>query len=226
MTTVEAHGISEGGQAERHLAEVLAGGSVGEALGGAGAVVLAILGLAGVLPAITAPVASLAVGGGLMFVGGAVAARLSRLLKSTGGALAQCELGSGMSAEFLGGGAGVVLSILALLRVAPTELLSVAALVYGGAILLGSGVTARLNHLQILGSQGHPLAQEVAREATRAAAGTQVLVGLGAIVLGILSLVGVAHETTLVLVAMLGLGGSILLSGSAVTGRIVGVFHH
>ncbi len=52
----------------------------------------------------------------------------------------------------------------------------------------------------------------------------QVLVGIGAIILGILALIGFATQV-LNLIAMLALGCSTLLSGSAVASRVLTAFH-
>ncbi len=59
-----------------------------------------------------------------------------------------------------------------------------------------------------------------AREAVYGAAGAQILIGAGAVVLGILALIGY-DWVTLTLIAFLALGGTALLSASAVGGRMV-----
>ena len=56
-------------------------------------------------------------------------------------------MGGGFTAEFVGGAAGIVLGILALVGIAPEILCSVAVLVFGGTLLFGSGMTGMLrNH--------------------------------------------------------------------------------
>ena len=92
------------------------------------------------------------------------------------------------------------------------------------ALTLSSGMTSRLNDLKIEVSGAHQSAQRVAHEAVTAASGTQVLVGLAAGVLGILALIGVA-PTVLVLVGLLAIGTSLLLSGGALGGRLISLFH-
>jgi hypothetical protein len=59
----------------------------------------------------------------------------------------------------------------------------------------------------------------MARDALYAASGSEALIGAGAIVLGILSLSGIA-PLALILVALLAVGASILLAGSSVAGRM------
>jgi hypothetical protein len=231
MSTVETQTNRLPSQREREReevksAEVVAGGSMIEAIAGAAAVVLAILGLSGLFPPYLLSIATIAVGAALMSEGGAVAVRYSRLLSETGGArLATTEMGGGMSVEILGGIAGIALGILALLGLASLTLTSVAAIVFGGTLLLSSGTTTRLNCLVI---ESHPwpdTARRVAREGIRTAAGVQILVGLGGGVLGLLALLGV-YPVELALVAMLCLGGAILLSGAAISGKMLSVLHH
>lgn len=195
-----------------------------ETIGGAGAVVLAILALAGLLPAYLAAIATIAVGAALLFEGAAVAGRYRDLLKRVSeNEIQSTELGGGVSAESLGGLAGIALGILALLGVAPMALMSVAMIVLGGALLLSAGATSRLNHLR-MGKNASPMAQLVAREAVSTAAGTQVLAGAGAIVLGILAVQGIA-SLVLVDVAALALGASVLLSGTALGGKMIAALY-
>jgi hypothetical protein len=205
----------------RPYKRVVAGGSMMEALGGLGAVVLTILGLARVYPIDMAAISVIAIGASLLFDGGAIGARFSRLLAATGSdAIGTAELGGGITAEFLGGAAGIVLGLLSLLGMAPVTLCPVAAIVFGGALLLGSGATARLNVLEITAHTTHARAEAIVREAVTAAAGAQVLTGLAAILLGILALVGF-NPSVMTLVALLCLGASVVLSGSAISGRVL-----
>jgi hypothetical protein len=62
-------------------------------------------------------------------------------------------------------------------------------------------------------------AHYIMRDTLYAASGSEALIGAGAIVLGILSLAGYA-PLTLILVALLAVGASILLAGTAVSGRM------
>ena len=208
---------------ERTTAEVAAGGSVAEAICGAGVVVLAIVGLAGVFPTWMAAVSAIALGSALLLRGTALTARYYSLLDETGSTSTDAaELGSGIGAEILGGAAGVVLGILALLDISPLILLPVAAIVFGGTLLLGCGSNARLNDLIVCRPQfaRHDTGRRVAGDILAAANGAQALVGLGTIVLGIIGLAN-PNMLTLTLVAFLGAGASVLLSGSTVTGKMM-----
>jgi hypothetical protein len=116
----------------------------------------------------------------------------------------------------------IVLGILALLNIAPVTLLAVAAIVFGGTLLVGSTVPTRLNAISVQ-SNAHETARMLAREAVYATAAAQALVGAGAVVLGILALLGFV-PWTLVLVATLAVGGAAFLTGSALLGRMMVLF--
>jgi hypothetical protein len=205
----------------RRVWESVASGSFTEMIAGGGALALAIVALAGVLPSVLAAIATIVVGAGLLFAGLGVAARYAEVSVEIGDEPAEnTELTAGMTAEFVTGAAGIVLGILALLGTVPAILLPVAAIVIGAGLLLSAGVTSRLNGLtleRVATSEG---GRRLAREAVTAAAGTQALVGIGATVLGILALVGTA-AMTLILVALLSLGSAMLLGGTAVWGKAV-----
>jgi hypothetical protein len=65
-------------QEEETSAEVLGGGSLVEAICGIGAMVLAIVAFAGILPNYLSIIAAIVVGGGLLLEGGAIGMRFSR----------------------------------------------------------------------------------------------------------------------------------------------------
>jgi hypothetical protein len=210
---------------EKRAMEFVAGGSLAQGIAGTGAIALSIIGLAGVFTPFMAAIATILVGVALLFEGGAVGARFSTLMHDTGGGrLGAVELGSGMTAEFLGGVAGIILGILSVMGLFPMVLVPVAAIVFGGALLVGTGVTMRLNDLEIERVCDSQESRHVARAAVRSATGVQVLAGLGSIVLGILAVLSMV-PMVLALVAMLSVGFSNMLSGSAVTGRMLSAFH-
>jgi hypothetical protein len=198
----------------------VAGGSAVEAAGGLAVAILAILGLAGVFPGDLVAVATIGLGIALFSEGGAVAARYRRVLAhARSGHFDMADLGGGITAELLAGGAGTILGVLALLGVVSHVLIASAVIVFGAGLLFGSGAMARLNAFAATTVWDEQTAG-VAREAVRAAAGAQVLIAISSIVLGVLSLVGMA-PMILTLVALLALGTSVLLSGSAITGRML-----
>jgi hypothetical protein len=201
------------------MARMAATGSGAEAIAGAGALVLAILGLAGLLPMILASVAVIAAGAAFLFQGAAVAARHRRLALEAGGG--DVEIEAGMSAEILGGLASITLGILALIGIETIPLLAISAIVFGGTLLFGSPAVYRA-------SQAEPevrILDVIARQTAAGAAGAQAFIGVGALTLGILALIGLVPET-LILVAVLTVGAAAMLSGGAVMSKMVGLLYH
>src|SRR5215472_5778179 len=199
--------------------EGVAIGSFTEGIGGAGAVVLAILGLIGVLPAPLAAIAVIAIGLSLVIGGGSVASQYSRLLIKTEPRQVAQLVAGGMGMEALCGLAGVVLGILALLHVSELSLLPASLLVFGAALLMASIATARVNDMRIRFASPEEM-HELAQDAVYAASGSEVLIGAAAVVLGILALSGF-DPLTMTLIGLLCVGASVLLSGISVAGRMV-----
>src|SRR5690606_10382285 len=101
------------------------------------------------------------------------------------------------------------------------SLIPISLIVLGGAMAFGAGATRRLSQLMVSASGAARYKQSAANESVRGAAFMQTVAGVGAAVLGILSLVGVATGTSIHLVAVIVLGGGLLLSGMAVGGKLV-----
>ena len=202
---------------EKISAATLAGGSSLELIGGGGAAVLAIIGLCGTLPFYMTTIATIVVGGALLAHGAAVTARWTDTMRRAAGDRAeQTEIGGAGGGEFLGGAGAIVLGILALAGVMPAVLLSVAMIVVGGTILLGAPAQPEIARLA---PDRDRRMSRITHEAVEGTSGGMVLAGLGAIVLGILALVGVGPAYTLVQVALLAVGVALLLGGSALTAR-------
>jgi hypothetical protein len=192
MNTTETH-VLEHPHGRYTAFKWVAGGSMMEAVGAIATMALAIIGLAGILSPSMAAIATIVLGASLVIEGG-----------SFGAAQASAAAGTEFeardtSAAFLGGVAGIVLGILALLGLAQMTLLAVAIIALGASFLL-SGF-----------GQG---------SAFGAGAGGHALVGLGAVVLGILAVVGLS-PLVLILAALLALGAGALFSGSAQGTRAV-----
>lgn len=213
-------------RAELEPLRLAATGTTAEALGGVSAIVLGILGLAGLVPIYLGAIAVIAVGVSLLFQGGAVTARLVDLLEQVGGGeLDVEELGGGLTAELVGGATGVVLGTLALLDLAPAVLVPVAIIAFGAALLLSGGGVRRMGTVATrtdVSDEVRVITQQITRKVRAEAIGAQVLIGLGVVVLGILALVGF-DPATLSLVALIALGAGILMSGTALAGRWRGV---
>ena len=180
-----------------------------------GAVVVSILGFAGVFRNDLAAIAVIGLGVMLLFQGANVVLRYTELLYEAGASnkARVAEVSRGITAELLAGVAGIVLGILALLRIVPMTLMSVAVIIYGGTLLLTSGESVWLTPF----STENEVVRQLMHSMSLVAAGGQVLVGLAAVVLGILGLVGIM-PITMILVALLATGASMLLGSSFVGG--------
>jgi len=202
----------------RRSAKYVVGGFSGEALAAAGGVVLAILGLAAVFPAYLAPIAAITISTALLMKAGSVAARFRELNAETGSThWGEVELEAGMSTELLAGTAGIALGVLALIGVVPGILLPTCVILFGGALLLGGGETYRVNKLPR--PDGETRTYREFQRFGNSAAGAETMVGVGAIVLGILALTSAA-PMTLVLVGFLAVAGVQLLTGLVESGRM------
>ena len=211
---------------ERRAIEEAGGGSVVESIGGIGALVLSILGLIGFIPITMASLATIAAGGALLIGGGTLASQYARIFSGARPRLSHSIIGGGMAMESLAGFAAIVLGLLSLLGIHSAVLLAAAVIVLGCALLLASGAIARLTTLPLrepfgTAEQARQAEHEhyIVRDALYAASGSEALIGAGAIVLGILSLSGIA-PMALILVALLAVGASILVAGSSVAGRM------
>jgi hypothetical protein len=204
---------------DRVSSAALTGSSSVELIGGGAAVVLAIIGLAGYLPLYMTSIAAIAIGAALLAHGAAVTARWANTIQRAAADRSErTEIASGVGSELLGGGAAIALGTLALAGVIPLVLLPVAAIVMGGTILLGAPAQPPIARLAP--DRDRRMAQ-LTHEAIEGASGAMVLAGLGAIVLGILALIRIGPVYTLVQVALLAVGGALVVGGSALTARFV-----
>ena len=175
-------------------------------MGGAGVAILAILSLAGVYPRPLLEISCIAAGATLLIGAGIESARLTALYGR-----ARAEMAGGFTGEVVGGAGAAALGILALVGLDPATLTAISAIALGGASLLGGIVPARERPLGIR--------DERAVHAGEGAGAVQGLVGVGAVVLGILALVGIA-PTLLTTVALLAVGCGMMLTGAALLGGV------
>jgi len=219
------HGIESAAEIHK-TAEVLTSSSMMETVAGGAALVLSIVALAGIEGIALSAIACIVLGLALLMQGWAIGARYTHLIHETESGLwsTSAELGSGITVGFLAGGAGIVLGLLTLLGMAETVLLPVAAIVFGGALLLTCGATSKMNYVRMIGGTAEREQQMLARGGVASAAALQVLLGIGAVVLGILAVLHV-HWILLMLIAFLAVSTSVIFSGAAVSGRLWGTWH-
>ena len=189
-----------------------------EGAAGIAAIVLAIIALAGISTTALAAVTTIVIGVGLMVQGFNTAAENLRLPLIGGVA----EFGSEVMTDCLGGGAGIVLGVLALIGLNPGVLLSAALIVFGGALLLSGALATRTRLGMPAGGAGIPL---VAIPGSAATGGVELVMGVAAAVLGILALVtGEAHMAVLLLVGFIVVGAALLIVSATFGAALTRVF--
>lgn len=195
-------------------------GGLVDAVGGVATVVLAIIALAGIHQEVLAPIAVIVFGAALLIQGGAMLSDFAQAGLPVESA-DQFGLG-GLSVSFLVGVGGIVLGVLALIGIAPMVLTPIAVIAFGAAAVLSSN---SVRQLYVLRSASMRQAQAgstfLAGEMAAGSAGVQLLAGLAAVVLGILAVTG-TNPAILVLSALIVLGAAIVLSGSTLSGIVLG----
>jgi hypothetical protein len=202
--------------------EAAAYGGFVDALGGIATIVLAIIGLSGVKPEVLVSISTIVFGAALLIQGGAMLSEFAQIEATPETAVAAG--GGGISGLFLVGVAGIVLGVLALLSVHAPVLTAVAAIAFGAALLISSSgvwqlLTSRSVAMRF--QTGAPMVRIVASEVAAGSAGLQAMAGLAVIVLGILAVCGIYSEP-LTLIALLVAGAAILLTGTTLSGAMVG----
>jgi len=183
----------------RFLPVTLAHGSVTEGFGAISTIILAILGLAGIFTNIVAGVATIVIGAVFLADGVLARATTNANLQASG-----TGYDAGMTAGFFGGVAAIVLGILSFFRPVPEPLLAIAVLVLGASLLLSGGGSARFEGLL-----------PTTTAATVIPSSSNVFVGLGVTVLGILAVIGLV-SMTLTLVGLLCLAAGNFFGGGAI----------
>jgi hypothetical protein len=174
--------------------KISTGGFGLEAVLGVGAVVLSILGLAGVLPGFMASLCAIGLGIAFLVESGLVGAVLARSRKQGDVRAFRAGVGGTVMVQALAGLTGVLLGILALAGFDRLVLLAVVAVVFGVSLLMA------YDHREEIPSS------------------SRVLIGVGTGVLGILALVE-TPSATLILVALLLVGTAAVLAGSTMGTR-------
>jgi len=210
---------------QRTTYAVEAGGAATESMGGVAVIVLTIIALAGVLRPVLTDIAGIVFGAAFIVEGAALAARHSAIMDRIAETGAErLETGGGMTVELVAGIAAVALGILSLIGLIPSILMPALVITGGAGLILSAGAVARLNDLRSAALGMSSTARAAAGAAVSSAAAGQVLAGLGAVVLGILALVGVGDLQMLTTVGVLVLGAAITISGTALSGKMLTLF--
>lgn len=212
---------------ETSSSEVATYGGLVDAAGGAATVVLAIIGLSGTKADILLAIATIVFGAALLIQSGTILSELTHMIFPANAADSAEEFSAGgISVVFLVGTAGIVLGILALIGIHSVMLTSIAVIAFGAALVFGSNAVWSLHRMKqsVLRSAGPRTVsgtEMLTSEMAAGSAGVQCLAGLAAIVLGILAVTG-TNPAVLSLVALLVMGATLLLTGSALTGVVQG----
>lgn len=171
---------------------------------GIATIVLAIVALAGVSSVTLAAIATIVIGVGLMAQAFNTAAENLRLP-----AAAVADFGGEVMVDCLAGGTGIVLGVLALIGINPQYLMPAALIVFGGALLLSGALEMRTRTLiPALLAEGEGR-RMLTMPGSAAASGMEVLMGIAAVVLGILSLL-MTESAVLLLVGYITVGAALL----------------
>jgi hypothetical protein len=201
--------------------EVMISGSFVETIAGVGAVALAVLGLLGRLPEVMLTIAVIAIGGAFVVQSRSIVSRFHVLVREMSD-LGTDELAVRMTTEFVAGIAGMTLGVLALLGLVPGVLLPVATVVFGLTLLFGVGAQSGLRELERECGTTHETVRRLAQGVLSAGSSLPMLLGIGAITLGVLSLIGLIAPLVLTLTAALAVGSAMFFSGVAMTARMLG----
>ncbi len=191
-----------------------------DALGGIAAIVLAIIGLAGVHPEVLVSIATIVFGAALLIQGGTMLSEFAMEPEGSASAVG----GGGLTALFLVGVAGIVLGVLALLGLHAAMLTSIAVIAFGAALALSSSSVWQLLTSRSMAAQFQaraPVLRIIANEVAVGSAMLQAMGGVAVIVLGILAVAGL-YTVPLTLIGILVSGAAILLTGSTLSGTMVG----
>ena len=204
-------------------AEASAYGGFVDALGGIATIVLAIIALSGTKADILLAIATIVFGAALLIQGGAM---LSEFAQTEARAETSASMGSGgLSGLFLVGVAGIVLGVLALLGVYPQILTAAATIAFGGALVVSASVVWQLLTARSVAARfpaRGSMLSFVASDVAAGSSGIQAMAGLAVIVLGILAISGTA-TLALTLVALLVAGASLVMTGSTLSGTMIGL---
>ncbi|OKO84792.1 hypothetical protein AC629_20510 [Bradyrhizobium sp. NAS80.1] len=213
---------------ERTFQEAATYGGLVDAIGGAATIILAIVGLSGVSQSMLGAIATIVFGAALLIQGGTMLTEFTKLMAPPDATATAEEFvgGGGLSALFLVGAAGIVLGVLSLVGISAQTLTAAAVIAFGGALLLSSNSVWHLYRTKQASYRAGAArtlsgAEFLAGEMASGSAVLQCLSGLAAIVLGILAVTG-TNSSVLTLVGLLVLGATVLLTGSTLSGAVMG----
>jgi hypothetical protein len=198
-------------------------GLLSEGAAGIAAIVLAVIALAGISAPILAAIITIVIGVGLMVQAFNSAAEGSRAM-SAGLAVngPMTDIGGEVMVDCLTGITGIVLGVLALVGINAPHLIPVALIIFGGALLLGGAIAMRPKAASVAPAAPGQV-QVVSYQGSAAVGGMEIMVGIAAIVLGILSLIFMT-SWVLVLVGFIAVGAALLMVSTTFSGAVARMF--
>jgi hypothetical protein len=210
---VAIYADNRGRAAEAEPISLLTEGAAGVAV-----IILAILALAGVSATPLASIAAIVMGVGLIVQAFNSPSEQMRVLAAN---KAVSPPDTAIDGEFmvgcLCGQVGIGFGVLALVRIEAATLLPAALTMFGSSLLL-SGVIGMRAKAKII--SGATEAHTVSHQGLAVASGAEVLIGLAAIILGVLSLI-LVPSSVLVLVGFLAVGAVLLLVSATIGGAAI-----
>lgn len=203
-------------------AEAVGYGGFVDALGGIATIVLAIIALSGVRSLDLLSIAAIVFGAALLIQCGAMLTEFAQIEAAPEPSAASA--GGGLGALFGVGIAGIILGVLALLGVQAAMLDSVAVIAFGGALVVSSSAVWQLLTSRSVAARfqtGSSMLRVVASEVATGSASVQAMAGLAVIVLGVLAVSG-TMTGDLALIALLVAGAAIVMTGSTLSGAMLG----
>lgn len=210
----EGQGRSPSSERKR-TEEVVAGSSSLVTLAGLIAIVLVILAFFGVARSTMAALTTIVLGIGLLSQGMALSKRRNELradLLAAGETKAAESVGTGMTVEIIAGTIGIILGVIALFSGAVHSLVSLSVIAFGVALITGGPLTTRLDDVNIAHAREEGVPLESSRKVVRTASGIEVLLGIVAVVLGILALIAFSPGMTVPLIGLLLVGAAVAFS--------------
>jgi hypothetical protein len=202
-------------------------GLLTEGAAGIAVIVLAVIALASKSAEALTAIAAIVIGIGLMVQAFNAAAKTARTLPAVATASQRtAAVGGEVMVDCLAGLTGIVLGILAFVG-KHLFLLPPALIVYGGSLLLSAAIDMRSGSITEISTTQiatETAAREVTYEGPLAASGAAVLIGLAAIVLGILSLAIASASAILVVIGFLAVGAALLLLSASFAGAMMRMF--
>lgn len=206
----------------RKTEEVVSGSSTWVTLAGLASIVLVILSFIGVLRNPMAAAATIVLGAGLLFQGIALSRRRDQLraeLNAAGDTKAADSVGTGMTVEIIAGIIGIVLGVIALISGAVHSLVAISVIAFGIALITGGPLTTRLDDVNVASARAEGAPLEGNRKVVKTASSLEVIMGIAAVVLGILSLIAFTGNIMLLLVGLLITGVALAFSKGVLARR-------